>query len=79
MTVTYRDWVPTDCEKRVHAIATQIATSPSDAIFAHIQNLAKKKRILHKEECFNLNPATNVMNPKAEALLSSGIGSRPSP
>ena len=78
MTVTYRDWIPTDCEKRAHAIATQIATSPSDAIFAHIQNLAKKKRILHKEECFNLNPATNVMNPKAEAPLSSGIGSRPS-
>ena len=42
MTVTYRDWIPTDCEKRAHAIATQIATSPSDAIFAHIQNLAKK-------------------------------------
>jgi glycine hydroxymethyltransferase len=34
--------------------------------------------VIHEEECFNLNPATNVMNPRAEALLSSGIGSRPS-
>ena len=28
--------------------------------------------------CVNLNPATNVMNPRAEALLSAGLGSRPS-
>jgi len=26
----------------------------------------------------NLNPATNVMNPRAEAMLSAGLGSRPS-
>ena len=78
ITVTYRDWVPTDCEKRVRTIATQIATSPFDAIFARIQNLAVQNRTIHEEQCFNLNPATNVMNPKAEALLSSGIGSRSS-
>jgi glycine hydroxymethyltransferase len=29
-------------------------------------------------ECVNLNPATNVMNPRAEALLASGLGTRPS-
>ena len=29
-------------------------------------------------ECINLNPATNVMNPRAEAALSAGLGSRPS-
>lgn len=78
MTVTYRDWVPTDSETRVQSIATQIATSPSDAIFVRIQNLVEQNRVIHEEECFNLNPATNIMNPKAEALLSSGIGSRPS-
>ena len=78
MTVTYRDWVPTDCEKRVQGIATQIAMSTSDAVFVRIQNLVEQNRVIHEKECFNLNPATNVMNPKAEALLSSGIGSRPS-
>ncbi|HAW47019.1 MAG TPA: serine hydroxymethyltransferase, partial [Roseovarius sp.] len=35
-------------------------------------------RRIHDDECFNLNPATNVMNPRAEALLASGLGSRPS-
>ena len=78
MTVTYRDWVPTDSKTKVQSIATQIATSPSDAIFVRIQNLVEQNRVIDEEECFNLNPATNIMNPKAEALLSSGIGSRPS-
>ena len=30
------------------------------------------------EDCVNLNPASNVMNPVAEALLARGLGSRPS-
>jgi len=50
----------------------------SDGLLARVQDLAEQNRVIHEEECFNLNPATNVMNPKAEALLSSGIGSRPS-
>jgi glycine hydroxymethyltransferase len=29
---------------------------------------------LHDEEGMNLNPATNVTNPRAEALLSAGLG-----
>lgn len=33
---------------------------------------------IHERECFNLNPATNVMNPKAEAMLGAGLGARPS-
>ena len=37
-----------------------------------------ENRDIHERDCVNLNPATNVMNPKAEALLAAGIGSRPS-
>jgi glycine hydroxymethyltransferase len=37
-----------------------------------------ENRASHERDCINLNPATNVMNPKAEALLAAGIGSRPS-
>jgi glycine hydroxymethyltransferase len=50
----------------------------STDIAAVIDALALRNRDIHEKECFNLNPATNVMNPRAEALLSSGIGSRPS-
>ena len=78
MTLAQRNWVPDTCETRVQDIAQKAASLTSDDILVRVQDLAEQNRIIHEEECFNLNPATNVMNPKAEALLSSGIGSRPS-
>ena len=33
---------------------------------------------IHDVDCINLNPATNVLNPRAEAVLARGLGSRPS-
>jgi glycine hydroxymethyltransferase len=41
-------------------------------------DLAQENRTIHERECFNLNPAANVMNPRAEAILSESLGSRPS-
>ncbi|MEM6311497.1 MAG: aminotransferase class I/II-fold pyridoxal phosphate-dependent enzyme [Pseudomonadota bacterium] len=78
MTLAHRDWVPAPCETRVQDIATTARGAGSGDLLARIETLAERNRVIHEEECFNLNPATNVMNPKAEALLSSGIGSRPS-
>ena len=78
MTLAKRDWVPADCEALVQDIALKAGSAGSAKLLAQIEQLSEKNRVIHEEECFNLNPATNVMNPKAEALLSSGIGSRPS-
>lgn len=78
MTLETRDWVPAACETRVQDIAHKVERMASADILGRIEGLAEENRKIHEEECFNLNPATNVMNPKAEALLSSGIGSRPS-
>ncbi len=78
MTLAHRDWVPSPSETLVQRIATQTAADTSAAIAARIEALAARNRDIHERDCFNLNPATNVMNPRAEALLSSGIGSRPS-
>ena len=78
MTLATREWVPAVCETRVQDIASKVAELGANELLAHVENLAEQNRVIHEEECFNLNPATNVMNPKAEALLSSGIGSRPS-
>jgi len=78
MTLTFRDWVPAPCEARVQSIASDTARQNSDAIFARLTDLATENRQIHEHDCFNLNPATNVMNPRAEAFLASGIGSRPS-
>ena len=72
-----RPWVPGPCETRVQEIAAATG-APSATIAARIDQLIDRNQEIHDEECFNLNPATNVMNPRAEAALARGLGSRPS-
>ena len=73
-----RDWVPDAAEDHVQAVAAAAARLSADAIEAEIGRLADWNRTIHDRECVNLNPATNTMNPRAEAMLSRGIGARPS-
>lgn len=73
-----RDWVPDHCETRVQTIARDTASRDSRALNARLDALVAQNRQIHERDCFNLNPATNVMNPRAEAMLASGLGSRPS-
>ncbi|MGR3622604.1 aminotransferase class I/II-fold pyridoxal phosphate-dependent enzyme [Pseudophaeobacter sp.] len=73
-----RAWVPAHCETRVQAIATATAAMDSATAAARIETLTALNSEIHDAECFNLNPATNVMNPAAEAVLARGLGSRPS-
>jgi len=73
-----RPWVPTHCESYIQDIATKTATTDSTAIADRIEALTVQNATIHEVDCLNLNPATNVMNPKAEALLARGLGSRPS-
>ena len=78
MPLARRPWVPGPSEDLTQRLATRTATEPPETTAARIEALAGENRRIHERECFNLNPATNVMNPRAEALLASGIGSRPS-
>ncbi|THD76319.1 aminotransferase class I/II-fold pyridoxal phosphate-dependent enzyme [Thalassobius vesicularis] len=73
-----RSWVAENIEAFVHEVAEEVAHSASADVLDMIEGLAKKNREIHEKRCFNLNPATNVMNPRAEALLASGLGTRPS-
>ena len=72
-----RGWVPAACEDHIHRLATD-AGQPSSTVASRLDRLIAMNRQIHDQDCFNLNPATNVMNPRAEAALASGIGSRPS-
>ncbi|MFV0299593.1 MAG: serine hydroxymethyltransferase [Paracoccus sp. (in: a-proteobacteria)] len=72
-----RPWLPDAAATRIDTIASPCDQSAA-AVFARIAALAEENRTIHERRCFNLNPATNVMNPRAEALLASGLGSRPS-
>ncbi|MFM2388510.1 MAG: hypothetical protein RLZZ437_65 [Pseudomonadota bacterium] len=72
-----RPWVPAACEARVQALAHD-TTQDSATVGARIEALIQANLQIHDRDCFNLNPATNVMNPRAEAALGRGLGSRPS-
>lgn len=72
-----RPWVPAACEDHILALAAAVA-APADAVAARLEALMARNSEIHDRDCFNLNPATNVMNPAAEAALSRGLGSRPS-
>lgn len=72
-----RPWVPAACETYIQRLAAETA-APSGEVAARIEALIARNTAIHDAECFNLNPATNVMNPAAEAALSRGLGSRPS-
>ncbi len=73
-----RNWAPATCEDFIQGIAAATAGMDEDAIGREIDRLVEENHAIHERDCVNLNPATNVMNPKAEALLSAGLGSRPS-
>ncbi|MES2665907.1 MAG: aminotransferase class I/II-fold pyridoxal phosphate-dependent enzyme [Pseudomonadota bacterium] len=72
-----RPWVPAACEAHIQTLAARVA-APSAQVAGKIEALIEANLHIHDRDCFNLNPATNVMNPKAEAVLSRGLGSRPS-
>lgn len=74
----YRSWTPPECESLVQRYAEETAQSSSAEIADSITKLIKRNRDIHERDCFNLNPAANVMNPKAESVLASGLSTRPS-
>ncbi len=76
--LAHRPWVPADCERFVQTIAGETSGQTSRTIAAALDRAIALNRTIHEADCINLNPGTNVMNPKAEAVLASGLGSRPS-
>ncbi|PHQ95755.1 MAG: serine hydroxymethyltransferase [Marinosulfonomonas sp.] len=78
MALAHRNWVPETCEKQICKLAARTSKQSSGDVATRLAELAAENRNIHEHRCFNLNPATNVMNPRAEAILSAGLGSRPS-
>jgi glycine hydroxymethyltransferase len=73
-----RAWLPKVPQQRESAIRDAIAGLSGADSADLVEALIERNRQIHEVECINLNPATNVMNPRAEAALSAGLGSRPS-
>lgn len=73
-----RTWVPKRSENLIWRHAAMTRDAGDGPVAAHIEALIDRNLAIHDGECFNLNPATNVMNPAAEAAMARGLGSRPS-
>lgn len=73
-----RPWVPSACEQAIQTWAQAAAGRNADALDADLHGWVQQHEAIHLHQCFNLNPATNVMNPRAAALLASDLGTRPS-
>ena len=78
MQLERRQWVPVASENLVQDLVKKVSGLTSRESLERLTFLADLNKIIHEKDCFNLNPATNVMNPRAESFLSCGIGSRPS-
>ncbi|MBF0280104.1 MAG: aminotransferase class I/II-fold pyridoxal phosphate-dependent enzyme [SAR324 cluster bacterium] len=73
-----RSWIPSSSEEFIQNYAQNHANSTEDELEKEINQLIRENRKIHDLECINLNPASNVMNPKAEKALSLGLGTRAS-
>ncbi|HTX52848.1 MAG TPA: aminotransferase class I/II-fold pyridoxal phosphate-dependent enzyme [Candidatus Baltobacteraceae bacterium] len=73
-----RAWVPERCETQIQSLAATVAAQTVADIERSLLASVENNRKIHEQDCINLNPATNVMNPNAERLLAAGISSRPS-
>lgn len=72
------DWLPATASHRVGEIMARSTAQDSDTIAREIARLIAWNAQIHDHDCINLNPATNVMNPAAEAVQAQGLGARPS-
>ncbi|MGZ4740601.1 MAG: hypothetical protein ACXVLM_15365, partial [Ilumatobacteraceae bacterium] len=62
-----RAWLPDESQQRESEIRAAIAELTGDSVTDRVEALIERNRQIHEIECVNLNPATNVMNPRAEA------------
>ena len=73
-----RPWLPAGVRKFFESEFKKIESFSSDDYESSIHSLIRENVEIHDRLCVNLDPATNTMNPAAEKVLASGLGSRPS-
>jgi glycine hydroxymethyltransferase len=73
-----QSWATAASQELITRIASQVDTKAGADVQKWIEELAQENHRLHDIEGINLNPATNILNPRAEKLLASGMCSRAS-
>ncbi len=73
-----RPWLSSSAARRSDEIRDSVRSLEPGAVLDHLDAMVDANAELYERTAINLNPATNVMNPRAEAMLSSGLGTRAS-
>lgn len=73
-----RPWLSSHSQRREADILGLVAQRSSDELLSVIDELVAENTTIHELESINLNPASNVMGPRAEAALSAGLSTRAS-
>jgi glycine hydroxymethyltransferase len=71
-------WATTASQEIISRIASQVDAKSGENVQKWIEDLSVENHRLHDIEGINLNPATNILNPRAEKMLASGMSSRAS-
>ena len=78
MPIANLSWLPEASANTIQEIVNTYANKSAAELDAAIHALVEENRTIHERDCINLNPGTNTMNPRAEAMLAGGLGNRPS-
>src|SRR5260370_12286683 len=77
-TVTEKPWLPAECRRVVAEVEARLAARDAGAIEREVMRLVEAHERHMDRESVGLNAGTNVMNPRAAALLARSLGNRPS-
>ena len=73
-----RPWISAAAQRRETELIAQLEGRSTADIDRLVWGWIAENRTIHEDECINLDPAANVMNPRAELALAAGLSSRPS-
>ena len=71
-------WMSEGANERRRQIMQTLDLGDLRATDDRLHALIERNREIHDRECINLNPASNTMNPRAEAVLAAGLTTRAS-
>src|SRR5262249_50038457 len=73
-----KDWLPAECRAVIAEAEERLLGNSTDATEAQLMRLVDDHERHMDRETLGLNAGTNVMNPRAAALLARSLGNRPS-
>ncbi len=73
-----RPFLSPAAQRREADLRSQLAGRSPAEVDGLLWGWIDENRVIHDRMCINLDPAANVMNPRAEQALSAGLSSRPS-